>query len=142
MGFLDSILGGGNSSTVTPKPTSTPFKVVVTFAPLRLSAMKQSTVRMIVKVTNLSDQPVMTSVDALLARVALMGFDSACINKHSEVKVGDIAPGETKEVAIPIYGSHQLKEGVYPYKVSVYAHYQDYTKVLTYVDKKGEIRVA
>lgn len=142
MGFLDSILGGGSSSSVTPRPTSTPFKVVITFAPLRLSAMKKSNVRMIVKVTNLSDEPVMTSVDALLARVALMGFDAACINKHTEVKVGDIAPGETKEVVIPIYGSNQLKEGNYPYKASVYAHYQDYTKVVTYVDKKGEIRVA
>jgi len=133
---------GGNTSSVKPRPTSTPFKVNVTFAPLRLSAMRQSSIRMLVRVTNLSDEPVMTSVDALLARVALMGFDATCINKHTEVKVGDIAPGETKEVAIVVYGSGQLKEGNYPYKVSVYAHYQDYTKVVTYIEKKGELRVA
>jgi len=141
MGFLDSILGTEKNDVETPKASGTPFKVSVNFAPVRLSAMRESSIRMLIKVTNLSNEEQMVSADTLLPRNGLIGFEPACISKHNEKKIGKLGVGETTEVAIPIYSTNQTKEGNYPFRVVVYSHYLDYDKVIGQVEKNGEIRI-
>jgi len=149
MGFLDSLLGkekddapaSKDEPAYTPKVTAIPFKVSMSFSPLRLTANKSNSVIMLVKITNLTNDTQMVSADALLPKGRLIGFDPTCINKHIEKKVGDVAPGETKEVSIPVWGNNQTTPGVCPIGVRVYAHYQTYEKVLSYVKHRTSLRV-
>ena len=142
MGFLDSLLGGRDSpAPETPKSSGDVFAFSVTFSPVRLTAMQGGKINMIVRLTNISNEEQMASVDVLLSRAALIGFEPAAINKHTEKKLGKIQPGASMEVAIPIYSTNQTKAGNYPFKVVAYAHYLDYDKVMSQKDKKGEIRV-
>lgn len=142
MGFLDSLLGGKDSpAQEAPKASGTAFAFSVTFSPVRLTAMQEGRINMIIKLTNVSSEEQMASVDVLLSRAALMGFEPAAINKHTEKKLGKIQPGSSMEIAVPIYSTNQTKAGNYPFKVVAYAHYLDYEKVISQSEKKGEIRV-
>lgn len=149
MGFLDSLLGkekddasaSKDAPEYTPKVTAIPFKVSMSFSPLRMTANKSNSVIMLVKVTNLTNDSQMVSVDALLPRGRLIGFDPTCINKHTEKKIGTMTPGETKEVSIPVWGNNQTPSGVCPIGVRVYAHYQTYEKVLSYVKHRTSLRI-
>lgn len=140
MGFLDSILGNDKSDEPMGKPTSTPFNTSISFAPLRLSAHNKSSVDLVVKVKNISDSSQLVSVDALLPKDAMLGFDPACINKAAEKRTGELQPGDTREVNITIWSSNQTKPGTYNVEVSVFAHYISYDKVLSYVKKSASVR--
>jgi hypothetical protein len=153
MGFLDSLLGEGSKADVKRKEEEfkaaeagkrvpdIPFRVSTSFLPLRLSATKQNSVNLIVKLTNITNDPQLVSVDVMLGRKDLIGFDPMCINKATEKKVGQVGAGETKEVSIPIFASNQTGAGDYNLDISVYAHYQDYNKVYASVAKKTNLRV-
>ena len=140
MGFLVSIMKGNDMEDVK-SASGIPFKVSVSFLPLRLAAMKDNKVSLTVRVTNISGQDQLVSVDASLPRNQLVGFDPTCINKNIEKKVGQLKSGETTEVMLPVWGNNQSKEGNYPIDVTVYAHYLDYTKVINSVRKSASLRV-
>lgn len=144
MGFLDSILGESTKTAQDQGETKVlakPFKIATSFTPLRLSANKKNSVNLIVKVTNLSNDPQLVSVDVALPKSRLLGFEPTCINKACEKRVGTIQAGETTEVAVPVWGNNQTQQGSYPMEVTVYAHYQDYKKVLNYMKKLASLRV-
>ncbi len=160
MGFLDSLLGdeekrfgkgskdSGNDAKVPASASDAskrvpvvPFKISTSFLPLRLTAMKANSVNLVVRLTNITNDPQLVSVDVLLPRKELIGFDPACINKMTEKKVGEVSPGETKEVSIPVWASNQTSAGDYMLDVSAYAHYQDYNKVYASVSRKASLRV-
>lgn len=140
MGFLDSILGNDKSDKPVGKPTSNPFNTSISFAPLRLSAHHKSSVDLVVKVKNISNTPQLVSVDALLPKDAMLGFDPACINKAAEKRTGELQPGDTKEVNITLWSNTQTKPGTYHVEVSIFAHYIGYDKVLSYVKKSASVR--
>jgi uncharacterized membrane protein len=157
MGFLDSLLGeeekklgkqGASEKEeqfreehAGKRVPVIPFRVSTSFLPLRLSAMKANSVNLEVRLTNVTNDPQLVSVDVMLPRKELLGFDPACINKMSEKRIGEVAPGETKQVSIPIWASNQTPSGDYGLDVSVYAHYQDYNKVFASVQRKTNLRV-
>ncbi len=142
MGFWDSVLGSDKEAQEKPQGDrqSNPFNVSVSFAPLRLSAKARSSVDLVVKVKNVSQSPALVSVDALLPRDALIGFDPACINKAAEKRIGELKPGAAMDVPITIWSSNQTKEGSYPVEVTVYSHYIGYDKVLSYIKKSTSLR--
>ncbi len=143
MGILDSILGKEDSG---PEPVAqtgnaaTPFSVSLSFAPLRLAANKSSTVSLMVKVKNISGAPQIVSVDAMLPKNVMVGFDPACINKAVEKRVGELKAGETKDVAIQVWSNNQTRDGSYPVDVTVFAHYIGYDKVMSYIKKSTSLR--
>lgn len=142
MGFLDSLLNGNDGEKGVPASDGeNPLKLMVSFLPVRLTAMKENRINMIVKLTNQTDQEQMVSLDILLPKNGLVGFEPTCINKHGEKKLGKLAAGETKEISVPIYATNQTKPATYPFKVVAYIHYLDYEKVLNQVSKMGELRV-
>lgn len=142
MGFWDSIVGSDKPQEEPQgNGSSNPFNVMVSFAPVRLSANKRSSVSLVVKVKNISGAPQLVSVDALLPKSAMVGFDPACINKAAEKRVGELKAGDSTEVSIPIWSNTQTKEGNYPVAVTVYAHYIGYDKVLSYIKKSTSLRV-
>ncbi len=142
MGFWDSVLGSDKGSPEEPQAdkSSNPFNVSISFAPLRLSARNRSSVSLVVKVKNVSANPQIVSVDALLPRDAMIGFDPACINKAAEKRLGELKPGAVLDVPITIWSSNQTKEGSYPVEVTVYSHYIGYDKVLSYLKKSTSLR--
>jgi uncharacterized membrane protein len=144
MGLFDSILGNDGKSADTPQEgnkSSNPFSVQLSFSPLRLSANRKNSVRMNVRVKNISNDPQLVSVDALLPKGAMMGFDPACINKATEKRVGDLKAGDSIDVPIEIFGGNQTKEGNYGLEVTVFAHYIGYEKVIGYIKKSASLRV-
>ncbi len=139
MGFWDSLIGDEKSEAAPPKSTN-PFTVSVSFAPLRLSAKNKSSVNLLVKVKNISGSTQLVSVDTLLPKDAMIGFDPACINKASEKRLGEIKAGDFVEVPVTIWSNSQTKEANYPIEVTVYSHYIGYEKVLSYMKKTTSLR--
>lgn len=141
MGFLDSIFGEDKPQKAAGDSRYTnPFNVTVGFSPLRLSAKRSSNVSLLVKVRNVSPDTQLVSVDALLPRNAMVGFDQACINKAIEKRAGELKPGESRDVAIAIWSNSQTAEGAYPVDVTVFAHYIGYDKVMSYIKKSASLR--
>ncbi len=141
MGLLDSILGEEKpQKPVAGSKYSNPFNVTVSFSPLRLSAKRSSTVSLMVRVKNVSPDPQLVSVDALLPKNAMVGFDQACINKAVEKRAGELKPGESRDVNIEIWSNNQTAEGAYPVDVTVFAHYIGYDKVMSYIKKNASLR--
>jgi uncharacterized membrane protein len=144
MGILDSILGkdepAGAPAQSASGRSANPFAVTVSFAPLRLAAKKASSVNLVVKVRNMSGDAHLVSVDALLPKDAMLGFDPACINKAVEKRIGELKAGESRDIRIPVWSNSQTKEATYPVDVTVFAHYIGYEKVLSYIKKNTTLR--
>jgi uncharacterized membrane protein len=145
MGFWDSILGNekpAESNVPADAKSANPFSVSVNFSPLRLSANNKSSVSLLVKVKNVSRSTHLVSVDALLPKDAMIGFDPACINKAAEKRIGELKAGGEMEVPITIWSNSQTREGNYNVEVTVYSHYIGYDKVLSYIKKSTMLRAA
>jgi uncharacterized membrane protein len=142
MGFWDSIVGDEKSDDAkqATKKSINLFTVGLKFSPLRLTAMKKNSVDLLVSVKNISPETHLVSVDALLPREAMVGFDEACINKGVEKRTGELRAGESIDVPVRIWANNQTKEGTYPINVTVYSHYIGYDKVLSYTKKSTSLR--
>ena len=141
MGFWDSIISGESGAAPKGKKVANPFAISLRFLPMRLSANDKNSVNLIVDVKNISSDPQLTSVDALLPRGTMLGFDEAGINKATEKRIGELKAGESREVSIPIWANRQTKEGKYDVEVTIYSHYIGYNKVLSYIKKSTSLRV-
>lgn len=139
MGILDDFFGSKKDDG--KNATNALFKVSFGFSPVRLAAMKDNRVNFIINVSNLSGENQLVSLDVLLPKKELIGFEPTCIKKHEERKIGELKKGESKEIVVPIWATNQTKQGNYPIKVMLYSHYIDYTKVLKSMDKSTTIRV-
>lgn len=146
MGFWDSIMGNEKAPEAARGPSdeksSNPFSVSVNFSPLRLSANNKSSVNLLVKIKNVSRSTHLVSVDALLPKDAMIGFDPACINKAAEKRIGELKAGAEMEVPITIWSNNQTREGNYGVEVTVFSHYIGYDKVLSYIKKSTTLRAA
>lgn len=143
MGFWDSILGEEGAAEETPqgaRKSTNPFNVSLKFTPLRLTAMKKNSVDLMVRVKNVSPETHLVSVDALLPRNSMVGFDEACINKGLERRAGELKSGSSVDIPVRIWANNQTKEGNYPIDVTVYSHYIGYDKVLSYTKKNTSLR--
>ena len=146
MGILDSFLNESKTdegvlSDISDSTSIAPFSVSMSFTPLRLSAMQANKVDLIVKVTNLMREKKLVSVDVAVPKNTLIGFDRTCLNKSVEKKAGELSPGESAEIAVPIWATNQTKSDEIPIEVTAFAHYQDYNKVLASVRKRTTLRI-
>lgn len=142
MGLFDSILKGKNDEEAQDNAdTTTPFKIGIQFSPLRLSAMKDNKVNMIIKITNVSNQNQLVSVDATLPKNKLVGFDATCIHRHIEKKVGEVKAGQTSELVLPIWANNQTQSDNLDLQIAVYAHYLDYKRVMGSIKRNVSLRV-
>ena len=144
MGLLESLWGQQEKEQIELRDSNTPFRASLRFSPLRLSAMKDGRdgrVDLVVNVQNTTHEPQLVSVDALLPKHEMLGFEPTCINKVCENRIGTLMPGETKELRLSIWGSNQTQQGDYPLEVHIYSHYQNYDKVINYIKKSASLRV-
>ena len=144
MGFLD-FLKSDNSQKEDGNASQSggqSLAVSVSFTPLRLSALKDNSVQAIIKVRNATTESQLISVDLFAKKGDLIGFDSTCLSKKTEKRLETFAPGESKEFAVKVFGSHQTKPGTYSLVSVAYLHYQTYDKVVSKVQKSFPLRVA
>lgn len=146
MGLFDWMKGEKEESKGTQeikggKILAKPFRIAVSFTPLRLNSKSKNSVNLIVKITNLTKDPQLVSVDVLLPKNALIGFEPTCINKAMEKRLGEVRPDETVKASIPVWASTQTQPGSHELQVTAYAHYIGYEKVLNYMKTKTNLRI-
>ncbi len=145
MGLFDWLTGEkeaeGKKEVTGGRILAKPFRISLSFTPLRLSSKAKNSVNLVVKLTNLTKNPQLVSVDVLLPKNAVIGFEPTCINKAMEKRLGEVRPGDTVKAAIPIWASTQTDPGTHEIQVTAYAHYIGYEKVLNYMKTKTGLRI-
>ena len=144
MGFLDFLSGEKTKeegTAVQGKILAKPFRVSMSFTPLRLSSKKSNSVNLNITLTNVTKDPQLVSVDVMLPKNAYMGFEPSCINKVFEKRLGEVPAGESITTTIPVWAGTQTKPDEHEINITAYAHYIGYEKVLTYMKTKTKLRV-
>ena len=145
MGFMDWLSGEEKGKkegqAAQGKILAKPFRVSMSFTPLRLSSKKSNSVNLNITLTNVTKDPQLVSVDVMLPKNAYMGFEPSCINKVFEKRLGEIPAGQTVNTSIPIWGGTQTTPGEHEINITAYAHYIGYEKVLTYMKTKTKLRI-
>jgi len=116
-----------------------PYAIKISFHPLRISANKSDTARMTIRLENRSNEPLLTAVVVQTARA--IGLDPTCISTTREIRVGEMAGGEVKEIPVDVYGSMKTDPGEYDVAVTAISHYRNYSQVLNSEKKVGSLRV-
>ena len=132
MGLVDTLLGGKEGEG------DLPFGIKTSFRPFRLSAHRNEKVDLILVISNPGGKSKLASLTVAVSNG--LGLNSTGLKRTDEMRVGEIGPGEEKEITIEIYGSSQTKEGNYRIGVVVYEHYRDYQHVINSVKKIVELR--
>jgi uncharacterized membrane protein len=107
--------------------------------PIRISLSAKDTMTFVVKVKNTSDAPQMASVDFELPKE--LGFDTTGVSNKKNAKLGEIAPGESKETTFEVYATHRASEKDYTARITAFAHYRDYNNVIEKATLNATIRV-
>jgi len=141
MGILDWLSGGGERTEAAPPSGRKAFKLSYEFNPLRLKAHKDSKVAMNITVENTSGSKQLTSVDLEIAGGNKIGFDVTSMQKHHEERIGELAPGASKTFSVKLHSSPMTKAGDVPIKLTAYAHYLNYNKVLEQASRNAKLRV-
>jgi uncharacterized membrane protein len=142
MGLFDWLSGKRETGGEAPLPAGgKPFKIAHSFNPLRLKAHKDSKLAMSVTVRNTSGSRHLVSVDLELPKGNRVGFDVNSTQKHHEERMGEVGPGEGRNFSVSVYGGPMTKPGDVPVKITAYAHYLNYSKVLEQVSKTVKLRV-
>jgi len=137
MGLIDELFG--KKEVDEALRTGSPFKMRLSFLPLRLTSRKNNSAELVIEFQNVTHEALLVSL--VVSTKSGLGLDSMGLNKAREVRVGYMKEGEEKMVRVPIYGSTNTAPGNYPVDVSIMAHYRDYGHVLNSVRKSLELRV-
>ncbi len=136
MGIFN-IFGKRDVSTDISK--NSPFRISTELVPYRLYAHKSGSTSLFVRVRNMTKEVLMTSVVAELP--SQLGFDEIGMEKQKEVRIGDLAPDEEKEVRMDIFSSISADAGEYTMTLTAMAHYRDYAHILNAVKKRTTLSV-
>ncbi len=109
------------------------------WVPYHLKANTSSTASLALSIKNVAREPLLTSVTVSLPKG--LKFDKAGAVKSSEVRLGTIDPGLTKETMFDVMGDVSTGAGTYVVELTVYAHYGDYAHVMNSVRKNVHINV-
>ncbi|MGC8669974.1 MAG: hypothetical protein ACP5TL_02365 [Candidatus Micrarchaeia archaeon] len=129
----------GKKDVASDLTTITPYRISTEMVPYRIYANRNNSSTMIVKLANNTNEILLTSLVAELP--SQLGFDAMGVSKQKEVRVGEIAPHEERELRIEIYGGLNSDPGEYTIALTAIAHYRDYGHVLNAVKKRTTISV-
>lgn len=116
-----------------------PYVLSTELVPYRLYAKKSSNIMLRVKLKNVTKDVLLTSLVAVLPN--RLGFDEMVLSREKESRVGEMQPGEEKEVKFSIYSSVGSDAGDYTINLTAIAHYRDYGHVLNAVKKRIQLSV-
>lgn len=136
MGILDLFGKKDVSDDLTKK---IPYAIRYRFNPYRLVANRNNSIMLILNIKNLSSEPLMTSVVIKVPKA--LGFDQTGLGAVREIRVGNIASKEEKELTAELFGRTQTSPGEYKMLVTAFSHYRDYAHILNSETKKISLRV-
>lgn len=116
-----------------------PFSLSTEFTPYRLYAGKKSASTLTVDLRNATKEVMLTSLVIELPNK--IGFDDMMIAKEREMRLGQIAPSEEKEVRVNLHNSLDADKGEYTILLTAIAHYRDYGHVMNAVKKRITLQV-
>ena len=136
MGIRDILFG----KKQVPPFSAAIYSLSVSLHPLRLPARRPDYVKLDLTVRNAFDRPLLTSV--VLRVPKELGFDQSAISHEREIRLGELAGGESKNMRVLLYGTSRTGPGTYKVEVFALSHYRDYSYVLNEVRKTVELRAA
>lgn len=135
MGLIDELMGKQEDA---PAKMGLPFNISTSLRPVRLSARKESSLEVLVRVKNATDSPVMTSVSAEVPQS--LGFDNLGMTKIKEIRIGELPAHKEKTVSFSVCSSSKTAPGTFTVLIVVNHHFRDYSHILNYAKKAVEIR--
>ncbi|MFH1447267.1 MAG: hypothetical protein ABIG39_00230 [Candidatus Micrarchaeota archaeon] len=136
MGILDLFGKKDVSSDLTKK---IPYLIKYRFSPYRLLANQNNSVRLFLDIKNATGEPLMTSVVVKVPKG--LGFDQTCLSQAREIRMGNLAPKEEKEIEIDVFGRIGTRSAEYKILITAFSHYRDYAHILNSESKKVGLRV-
>ena len=118
---------------------SSPYRLFTEWVPYRLYANRNNTCTLNVKIKNLTKEILLTSMVVELPQP--LAFDQTGISKQREVRVGEMAPAEEKEIGLDVYGNVNSDPGEYTINLTAIAHYRDYGHIINAVKKRTSLEV-
>jgi uncharacterized membrane protein len=116
-----------------------PFKLVSEWTPYRLYSGKRSSSSLSMRVKNMTKETLLTSV--VIQLPDQLSFDEIGVSKEKEMRLGELAPGEEKELRAEVFNNLRADPGEYTVSLTAIAHYRDYGHVLNAIKKKALINV-
>ncbi len=122
-------------------PTSgTIYTLTATIHPLRLPAHTNEYAELEIEVRNDFEKELLTSI--VVEAPKPLGFDRSALSQQREVRLGNLAPGETKRFTVPLWSTQRTPPGDYRVKIYAISHYNNYGYVLNEVRKELIVRAA
>ena len=116
-----------------------PYRISTEFIPYRLYANRKSSVMMMLKIKNLTKEPVLSSM--IIDVPKTLSLDEMGLVTAKELRVGTLLAGEEKEQRVQLYGDVGTDKGEYTLSVTAFIHYRDYGHVLNALKKKAIVEV-
>lgn len=116
-----------------------PYRVSNEFVPFRLYANRKNSSMLLMRLKNLTSEPVLSSVVVQVPKG--LSLDETGLSGAKEVRVGMLAPGEEKQVRTDIFGDIGTDKGEYTLSITAFIHYRDYGHVLNAMRKKAVLEV-
>ncbi len=136
MGIFN-IFGKKDAGSELAKPS--PFRVFTEWTPYSLYANRNNSATLNIRLKNLTSEMLLTSIVVELPQN--LAFDTMGVSKQREVRVGELAGGEEKDIGVEVFGSLKSDPGEYTVTLTAIAHYRDYGHVLNAVKKRTNLRV-
>jgi uncharacterized membrane protein len=117
-----------------------PYLVQTELNPYRLYANRTSSATLVVKIKNITKEPLMTSF--MVELPSAISLDELGMSKSKEFRIGDINAGEEKELRITLFGGMKTERGDYTIRLRTTAHFRDYNHVINEMRQNKSIGVA
>lgn len=118
---------------------TSPFKIATEWVPYKLYANRKSSSTLYVRVKNNTNEVLLTSV--IIELPDRLGFDDIGLQKQREIRVGDLAPAEEKELKFGVYNGVDADSGEYTVTLTAIAHYRDYGHILNAIKKRTTVDI-
>lgn len=116
-----------------------PYRLVTEWVPYKMFSGRKSSVTLKVKLKNLTKEVLLTSLVVELPNK--LGFDEIGMSKQRELRIGELAPDEEKEVNMSVYNSTDADPGDYTVSLAAIAHYRDYGHIINAIKKRTTVQV-
>lgn len=131
MGIFDLF---GKKDVATDLRKQLPYNITTEFVPYKLKANSRGSATLIVNLKNMTQEPVTSSVVVEVPdRVSL---DTTGIAREKEVRLGTLAPNESKEAKVEVFSGAGTDKGEYTITITAFIHYRDYAHVLNAMKKR------
>ena len=131
MGIFDLF---GKKDVGTDLRKQLPYNITTEFVPYKLKANSRGSTTLVMSLKNMTESPVTSSV--VVEVPERISLDSTGMSKEKEVRLGTLAPNESKEAKVEIFSSAGTDKGEYTLTITAFIHYRDYAHVLNAMKKR------